>query len=341
LSFGPQVKLIGGNGQRGDFAGVTDSGLPEKRFFDTAEAVVPIADGRIAFLEGGRGRIGVWSLPFVRPSAEPYRVPAEMMTGFKQARDMVAYKDGFLVSDAQAHQVFFVKSDGSKRVFAGTGVPGAQGEGGAASSAQLDTPVGLAVDSKGHAYIADSGNHAIRKVGDDGKIQTVAGALGVPAEAGSFKAGGSLLRFPTLIALDAQDTIHVYDGRFQIRRYAPTKQFDLVAGSGVSESYDPTSSRPGVGLGPVLDMTFGPDNLLYYADSGNHVIRRLDPRLPWEEIKAEVVVGSGLKDRFPYYDAAPLAVTVERPTALGFDVTGNLFYFEGKTFRWVEVSAKR
>jgi DNA-binding beta-propeller fold protein YncE len=68
----------------------------------------------------------------------------------------------FIEQDSQ--RVLHIDSLGKVRTFAGTGVIGFSGDGGPAAAAQLNDPRGVAVDSRGNAYIADSGNHAIRMV---------------------------------------------------------------------------------------------------------------------------------------------------------------------------------
>jgi hypothetical protein len=61
-------------------------------------------------------------------------------------------------------QVLYIDATGKVRLFAGTGSPGFSGDGGPAKSAGLSDPRAIAVDSRGNAYIADNGNHAIRMV---------------------------------------------------------------------------------------------------------------------------------------------------------------------------------
>jgi hypothetical protein len=61
-------------------------------------------------------------------------------------------------------QVLYIDAAGKARLLAGTGSPGFSGDGGTATSAQLNDPRAIAVDSRGNAYIADYGNHAVRMV---------------------------------------------------------------------------------------------------------------------------------------------------------------------------------
>jgi hypothetical protein len=70
----------------------------------------------------------------------------------------------FVEQGLNKSRMLYIDQIGLVRVFAGTGVIGFSGDGGPATAAQLNDPRGVAVDSRGNAYIADSGNHAIRMV---------------------------------------------------------------------------------------------------------------------------------------------------------------------------------
>ncbi|MBP2686687.1 MAG: repeat containing protein, partial [Deltaproteobacteria bacterium] len=66
--------------------------------------------------------------------------------------------------ETNSNRVLYIDAAGKVRLFAGTGTPGFSGDGDTATSAQLNDPRAIAVDSRGNAYIADYGNHAIRMV---------------------------------------------------------------------------------------------------------------------------------------------------------------------------------
>jgi hypothetical protein len=86
---------------------------------------------------------------------------------------------GFLIADSGNHVVRKVSAEGLITRVAGTpGVPGNGGDGGPATAAELKGPIGLAVTADGGFLIADSGNHAVRKVSANGVIIRVAGTHG-------------------------------------------------------------------------------------------------------------------------------------------------------------------
>ncbi|HEX3969043.1 MAG TPA: Ig-like domain repeat protein [Edaphobacter sp.] len=105
-----------------------------------------------------------------------------------------------------------VAATGTAIAVAGNGQNGSAGNGGAATSAELSNPTGLALDAAGDLYIADTGNHVIRLVNAAGTINTVAGTLG---QSGSGTLPGSvnglLLNLPGGVAATASGKLYVLD----------------------------------------------------------------------------------------------------------------------------------
>jgi DNA-binding beta-propeller fold protein YncE len=108
--------------------------------------------------------------------------------------------DRLTIADAGNHRVCRVAPDGLILTIAGVGRAGFSGDGGPATSARLDRPLDVAVDSEGNLFLVDSLNGRIRKAGGDGVITTVfyggdkgdAGAQHYPARV-TVDAGGNLL----------------------------------------------------------------------------------------------------------------------------------------------------
>jgi serine/threonine-protein kinase len=72
------------------------------------------------------------------------------------------------IADTHNNRIRVVDLGGTISTFAGSGTPGFAGEGGAPASAQLDEPIGVAVDDSGAVFIADAGNNRIRRVAPGG-----------------------------------------------------------------------------------------------------------------------------------------------------------------------------
>ena len=99
---------------------------------------------------------------------------------------------------------------GNISTIAGNGIPGFGGDGGQATSAELNQPAGLAVDSAGNLYIADSNNSAVRKVTPQGIISTVAGTGGTEGYSGDGGAATkATMMAPLGVAVDASGNLYI------------------------------------------------------------------------------------------------------------------------------------
>lgn len=124
------------------------------------------------------------------------------------------------VADSSNQVIRRITPDGVVTTIAGApGVAGSQD--GAAAAARFKDPPGIAVDAAGNLYVADQGNHTIRKITPDGVVSTIAGLAGA---AGYADGSGSAARFnnPEGIAVDAAGNVYVADrGNSAIRRITP------------------------------------------------------------------------------------------------------------------------
>jgi hypothetical protein len=142
----------------------------------------------------------------------------------------------FYFAERNRHTVDRVDANGTLTIVAGDGVAGFSGDGSSATSAQLDSPEGVALDASGNLYIADTLNHRVRRVdAATGTITTVAGtgAAGVSGDSGPATAAA--LRLPSGIAVDAIGTLYIADrGDSRVRRVdATTGTITTIAGDGV------------------------------------------------------------------------------------------------------------
>src|ERR1017187_7596539 len=109
------------------------------------------------------------------------------------------------------HSVFKVDAGGTLTRVAGTARPGNSGDGGAAVRAQLNFPMGLAVDAAGNLFVADRDASVVRKIAVNGTITTVAGS-GTPGFTGDGGAAASAqINGPFDVAVDSAGNLYIAD----------------------------------------------------------------------------------------------------------------------------------
>jgi hypothetical protein len=153
------------------------------------------------------------------------------------------------------------------------GVAGQPGSAdGDATTARFHSPRGLAAAPDGSLYVADSGNHTIRRIAPDGRVTTVAGEAGV---AGSNDGIGSAahLNTPSGLAVDAAGNVYIADtGNHTIRRLSPNGLLETIAGTPGVAGFTDGDALSAQFRGPVGLTLLG--DSLYVADTSNNAIRR-------------------------------------------------------------------
>ncbi|HXB53362.1 MAG TPA: hypothetical protein VN461_01170 [Vicinamibacteria bacterium] len=166
---------------------------------------------------------------------------------------------------------------GSIDTLAGDGFPGESGDGGPALKARLSSPQGVAVDDAGSLYIADRGNHRIRKISANRTISTVAGngKAGFSGDGGPATAAS--LKDPSGVALDARGNLLIADaGNGRVRRVSTSGVISTLVG-GATEWFS-GDGRPSAeaGLGTPVSVAVAPSETLLIADARHCRIRRVD-----------------------------------------------------------------
>ena len=182
------------------------------------------------------------------------------------------------ISDAGNHRIRKVLPSGVITTVAGNGFPGYRGDGGPAQAAQLNLPYGLAVDVAGNLYVADLGNHRIRKITPDGTISTFAGNGEKGSNGDGGPAASAQLMSPRNVALDNLGNLFIseFEGH-RVRKVSSDGVITTVAGTGVSGFRGDNGPASAAQLASPAGLAIAADGTLYMADSGNHRIRMVYP----------------------------------------------------------------
>jgi len=182
-----------------------------------------------------------------------------------------AHGVAYIADAGDNNRIRRVYSDGRVDTLAGTGEGWRDGPG---AQAQFHTPSGIAVDAAGNVYVADTGNHRIRRIGADGVVSTLAG----DGVAGFADGPAAQARFdaPMGVAVDASGRVYVADTyNDRIRVIEPDGTVRTAAGGEQPGNVD------GFGAGTRLDtpvaLALDSHGNLLIADLYNNAIRRLSP----------------------------------------------------------------
>ncbi len=249
---------------------------------------------------------------------------AEINRPFGVAVDSAA---NLFIADAYNYSVRKVAS-GTITTVAGSGTSGFTGDGGAATSARLNSPGSVVVDGSGNLYIADVQNCRIRKVAAS-TITTVAGG------AGGGEAGGGIWGYagdhgpatlaelyqPGAVAVDHSGNLYIADTyNYVIRKVTPDGTITTVAGTGnfgyTGDGGQATSATLDVCYGVAVDAAGN----IYIADTGNNAIRKVTVATG----VISTVAGNGAAGY--YGDAGPAtSAYLDQPYAVSVDAGGNIY----------------
>jgi uncharacterized protein (TIGR03437 family) len=242
----------------------------------------------------------------------------------------------------KAGDVFFtdlyavLRLDGTTGVLtlvAGTNIGGFSGDNGPATSAQLNHPLGIALDSAGNLYIADSGNYRIRKV-SNGVITTVAGIGLSPTCCFSGDGAAAIsaeLNQPTDVAVDAAGNLYIADnGNHRIRKVF-NGVITTVAGNGTIGSGGDSGPATSAQLYNPEGITVDSAGNIYIADTANNRIRKISNGV------IMTVAGTGTSG-FSGDGGPATSAQLAFPESVAVDTVGNLYVADAGNSRIRKVS---
>lgn len=226
-------------------------------------------------------------------------------------------RGGFVVADSGNHTLRLITETGDVSLLAGAaGEPGFVNDPGNPLQARFRFPIGLAIDGDGNIYIADSKNSAIRRLGTDNSVTTVADA-----------ADG--LNQPAAVTVGEGGQVFLADTRnHSIKVIEPDGTVNLVAGSGsglVSGAKDSLFGETALFSNPRGLLWLGPTSGLLVSDSGNHTLRRVYTNTTVNAYSVETF--AGIPGESGFENGTALEAKLNSPVGLALDRTSGGFIF--------------
>ena len=299
-------------------------------------AVAP--NGDLYVLDQGNQRV-LWI-----PNPDSYNSPAYRVAGayngnggapgsiqLMNPRHVLAAPDGSLwVADSDRSVVRRIAPDGqSSDVVAGTGTRGGNfgPVSGPATQIDLAWPTGLALGPDGAVYIADRGLNKVLRL-KDGQLARVAGTgradfLGPTG----FSAEGrpaleEPLYSPSGVAVAADGTLYIADTlNSRLRKVDPAGNIFTLAGTGAYGYNGDGQAGASTQLFQPSEVKVGPAGAVYFADTGNAVIRKWDP----VSGVVSVVAGTGGQGGFGGDGGPATAALLSNPDGFAFGPDGSLY----------------
>jgi len=232
------------------------------------------------------------------------------------------------ISDDQNHAIRKINTSGIISTVAGTGTIGFSGDGGQATSAQLNYPNGIVLDALGNLYIADGGNNCIRKVNTAGIISTIAGngSTGFSGDGGQATLAG--MWNPDALAIDGAGNLYTSTGNSRVRMINTSGVISTVVGNGTTGFGGDGGQATAAAIGNnILGITVDASGNLYFADTHYNRIRKVNTAGIIATIAGTGTAAYGGDGGYANY------AELNEPAGIFLDVTGNLFITDSYNFR--------
>ncbi len=204
--------------------------------------------------------------------------------------------------------------------FAGNGTAGYSGDNGPATSAELQSPTGVTIDSSGNLYIADQGNNVVRRVPASNIISTVAGNNKTGYSGDNGPATQATLYAPTAVTVDSAGNLYIADsGNNRVRAVNTAGVITTFAGNSTAGYTGDNGPAASATLSNPSAVLVGSGGLIYILDSGNNVLRQVS-----SAGVITTIAGNGNAGYDGDHGPATSA-TLNDPMGLTLDAVGNLY----------------
>lgn len=250
--------------------------------------------------------------------------PASSATFNKPAYMAFDAQKNLYISDMTSNRIRKLSTNGIVSTVAGNGSAAFSGDGGAATSASMNTPTGIVVDSVGNIFFGDYGNHRVRKISTDGTISTVVGTGSAGFNGDNTQASNANVYGPFGLTTSTLGELIFADwGNRRIRKIDSQGNISTIAGSGTSGFSGDEGPATAASLGQVNGIVADKHGNIFITDRSARRIRKIS-----SDGIINSVAGNG--DLTTSGDGGPAtAAAIGNTTSLAVDDDGTL-YFTGK-----------
>jgi uncharacterized protein (TIGR03437 family) len=224
------------------------------------------------------------------------------------------------IADSGTQRIREVTAAGVIQTYTGTGAAGFNGDQVPAASAMLNSPMGVMADAYGAVYIADTYNHRIREVTQNGRIATFAGTGASGVGADGLPPAQTQLRGPRGVCESRTGIVYIVDtSNHRVLRAVSANQTQTAAGNGTAGLAGDGGPAPMAELNQPQACAVDSAGNLFIADTGNHRIVKVTPAGA-----ISTVAGTG-RAGFSGDGAAAEAAQLDSPAGIAADDNGNLY----------------
>lgn len=272
------ISSVAGNGAQGFYG---DEGLAiNAALYAVVGAVCADKKGNIYIADSYNGRIRKISISGIistiagggNSTADGISALSASISPFRIAVDN---RGNIYLTDLFNSKIRKIDTAGIITTVAGNGNSGYNGDGIAATSASLNYPDGIAIDSIGNLYICDDGNYRLRKVNPNGTITTIAGNGTSSFSGENILANGASLADLAGVNLDSKGNIYITEA-YRVRKINASGIISTIAG----QTYDGFSGDGGLAtqalLGFASDIIVDKAGNIYIDDYANYRIRKIN-----------------------------------------------------------------
>lgn len=323
------IKTIAGNGSAG-FSG--DGGLATNASIQGPYSVIKDASGNIYIAEFGNNRVRRISTSGIISTVAGTGSSTSTGDGGLAVNASI-YAPSGLAFDALGN-LYITETLGNRvrkittatgiiTTVVGTGVQGYFGDGGLATAARLNRPVGITFSSAGDMYICDGANYRVRKVTTAGIISTYAGNGTVSSTGDGGLATAAAINYPVCLIFDALGNaiISEFNGH-KIRKVSTTNIISTIAGTGIQSFSGDGGLATAAYLNNPYGLAFDSDNNLLFADFSNNRVRKINTLGIISTIVGTSSAG------YNGDNISPLNASLYNPSMILVDATNSLYISE-------------